>query len=87
MSIVAGLFWFILFCVVARRMASGRRIERHMLRPTYQAEVARLREEVDQLTAQVMRLTDEQQFMVRLLADGQTEGEPALLSQPKPENS
>ena len=36
---------------------------------------------------QVMRLTDEQQFMVRLLADGQTEGEPALLSQPKPENS
>ncbi|MBA4158697.1 MAG: hypothetical protein H0X65_14650 [Gemmatimonadetes bacterium] len=34
------------------------------------AELARLREEVDQLSAQVNRLQDEQAFMVRLLSEG-----------------
>ncbi|HEU0052932.1 MAG TPA: hypothetical protein VFQ39_07130 [Longimicrobium sp.] len=34
------------------------------------AELARLRQEVDQLTATVVRLQDEQSFMTRLLTDG-----------------
>jgi hypothetical protein len=40
------------------------------LDPAQNAEVARLREEVDQLTAQVVRLQDEQSFMMRLLVPG-----------------
>ena len=35
------------------------------------AEIARLREEMDQLQGQVMRLTDEQSFLTRLLAEGE----------------
>jgi hypothetical protein len=34
------------------------------------AELARLREEVDQLTAHVLRLQDEQSFTMRLLSEG-----------------
>lgn len=34
------------------------------------AEIARLREEVDQLSAQVSRLQDEQAFTLRLLSEG-----------------
>jgi hypothetical protein len=34
------------------------------------AELARLREEVDLLAGEVQRLSDEQSFMVRLLAEG-----------------
>ena len=40
------------------------------LDPTATAELARLREEVDQLTAQVLRLQEEQSFTMRLLAEG-----------------
>jgi cell division protein FtsB len=36
------------------------------------AEVARLREEVDQLSAQVTRLQDEQAFTLRLLSEGRS---------------
>jgi len=42
------------------------------------AELARLREEVDTLTAQVVSLQDEQSFMMRLLTDG-SRGQPAAL--------
>ncbi len=39
--------------------------------PHYEAEIARLRGEVDELSAQVVRLSDEQQFMMRLLTSGE----------------
>ena len=42
------------------------------------AEIARLREEMDQLAAQVLRLQDEQTFMTRLLTDGSGRGAEAL---------
>jgi cell division protein FtsB len=56
------------------------------LDPAHTAELARLREEVDQLTAQVLRLQEEQSFTMRLLAEGGAartarplpEGEPDL---------
>ncbi len=38
-------------------------------------EVARLREEVDRLGVEVARLTDEQAFMLRLLAPGEQKQE------------
>ena len=41
------------------------------LEARHTAEIARLREEVDQLQGQVMRLTDEQSFLTRLLAEGE----------------
>lgn len=40
------------------------------LEPAHTAEIARLRDEVDQLTAQLAHLQDEQSFMMRLLAPG-----------------
>ncbi|CAN5909435.1 hypothetical protein BH23GEM7_BH23GEM7_21230 [soil metagenome] len=36
--------------------------------PPAQAEIGRLREEVDRLAAEVTRLSDEQSFMLRLLS-------------------
>ena len=48
--------------------AAGRDAPR--LDATATAEMARLREEVDQLTAQVARLQEEQSFTMRLLAEG-----------------
>jgi cell division protein FtsB len=59
------------------------------------AELARLRDEVDALTAQVASLQDEQSFMMRLLTDG-SRGEPPALPEgeagpevptPNPENA
>ncbi|HKP75377.1 MAG TPA: hypothetical protein VJT67_07515 [Longimicrobiaceae bacterium] len=41
------------------------------LNPAHTAELVRLREEVDQLTAQVLRLQEEQSFTMRLLAEGE----------------
>jgi hypothetical protein len=40
---------------------------------------------VDQLTAQVTRLSDEQQFLMKLLTDGQSA--PGVALPPQPENS
>jgi hypothetical protein len=40
------------------------------LEAQHTAELARLREEVDQLTAQMLRLQEEQTFTMRLLAEG-----------------
>lgn len=48
------------------------------LDPAHTAELARLREEVDQLTAQVMHLQEEQSFTMRLLAEGAAARAPAL---------
>lgn len=42
------------------------------------AELARLRDEVDQLTAHVLRLQDEQSFTMRLLSEGGERPSPAL---------
>jgi cell division protein FtsB len=49
--------------------ASGGR-EAGRLDPAHTAELARLREEVDQLTAQVLQLQEEQSFTMRLLGEG-----------------
>jgi hypothetical protein len=58
------------------------------LQPHFEAEVARLREEVDQLNAQLAQLTDEQQFMMRLLNAGQPDEDAGAPPQPpQPENS
>ena len=48
------------------------------LDPAHTAELARLREEVDQLTAQVGQLQEEQSFTMRLLAAGRAAPEAAL---------
>jgi cell division protein FtsB len=48
--------------------AAGRDAAR--LDPGHTAELARLREEMDQLSAQVARLQEEQSFTMRLLAEG-----------------
>jgi cell division protein FtsB len=40
------------------------------LQARHTAEIARLRDEVDQLQAQVLRLGDEQSFLMRLLTEG-----------------
>ena len=53
------------------------------LEPQHTAEIARLREEVDALTAQLVRLQDEQSFMMRLVGDGGTAA--ALPPPPAPE--
>lgn len=60
------------------------------LEARHTAEIARLREEMDQLQGQVMRLTDEQSFLTRLLAEGERpagELPPAQASpsEPRPE--
>lgn len=41
------------------------------LAPHHEAEIARLRGEVDDLSAQVVRLSDEQQFLMKLLTSGE----------------
>ncbi len=71
---------FILFLsVIARWLTSpsgGR--GRPQLEAQHTAELARLREEVDTLTAQVVSLQEEQSFMMRLLTDGHGSSEAAL---------
>ena len=62
---------------LGRWVASGWSDARRIA-PAQEAEVARLRDEVDLLTAQVSRLTDEQQFLMRLLADGGARARPEL---------
>jgi len=53
------------------------------LEAQHTAELARLREEVDALTAQVVRLQDEQSFMMHLLTDGRQGGSEAALPPPE----
>jgi cell division protein FtsB len=74
----AALF-LLLFAYLARWVASGwSGREASRLDPAHTAELARLREEVDQLTAQVLRLQEEQSFTMRLLAEGETADAAAL---------
>jgi len=65
-------------------IAAGRR--RTALQPHYEAEIARLRGEVDQLNAQLARLSDEQQFLMRLLSEGETASSARTLPPTQPEN-
>ena len=55
--------------------------------PHYEAEIARLRGEVDDLSAQVLRLGDEQQFMMRLLTEGERAPRPELPPDPQSEET
>lgn len=50
--------------------AYAERISRPALGGNAEAELVRLREEMDRLSAQVARLQDEQQFLTRLLEAG-----------------
>jgi cell division protein FtsB len=70
----------LLFAYLSRWVLSGwTGRDAARLDPGHTAELARLREEVDQLTAQVLRLQEEQSFTMRLLADGAAAREgPAL---------
>ena len=69
------MLWFevvillVLIAYLGRWMLSGSGRESPRLDPAHPAELARLREEVDQLTAHVMRLQEEQSFTMRLLAE------------------
>ena len=61
----------LLVAYLMRWVGSGRSgREAGRLEPVHTAELARLREEMDQLTAQVLRLQEEQSFTMRLLAEG-----------------
>lgn len=68
---VSTLILLLLVAYLARWVLStnGRGTDRQ-LEAQHTAELARLREEVDQLTAQVVRLQDEQAFTMRLLTEG-----------------
>jgi hypothetical protein len=84
MIMVSTLFWLFVVAWLVRWAASAWRPGSPALQPTYEAEVARLREEVDQLNAQVARLGDEQQFLMKLLTEGTAAPSAAL--PPQPEN-
>ena len=60
----------LLVAYLGRWVLSGAARGATQLDPAHTAELARLREEVDQLTAQVMHLQEEQSFTMRLLAEG-----------------
>lgn len=64
------LFWLLIAAVLVRWVVSETR-GRDSLSPGAEAEVARLRAEVDLLTSEVRRLGEEQSFMVALLSDGE----------------
>ena len=80
------LFILVVGVLLGMALAKGRRGT--ALQPHYEAEIARLRGEVDQLNAQVARLSDEQQFMMRLLSEGSpAPSAEALPPPPEPENA
>ena len=64
-----GLFWLIVLLVVVRWMIppdASRRLPPGRLQEM-DAEMARMREEMDRLNGQVERLLDEQTFLLRLM--------------------
>jgi hypothetical protein len=69
---------FIVVLSIVGRWVHGWSTAGPALAPHYEAEIARLRGEVDELSAQVVRLTDEQQFMMRLLTSGENRSDPEL---------
>jgi hypothetical protein len=74
MITVAGLLWVLLTVFAMAIVAKWVFVptERALPERTHraEAELARLREEMDRLTTQVDRLSEEQSFMVRLLSEG-----------------
>ena len=70
-----GLFWLIAVLLLVRwATAPGNGRALPAADPRLEAEVTRLREEVDQLSGQVHRLLDEQAFLLRLLESGTPPG-------------
>ena len=69
---ISTLLLLLLVAYLARWVltGTGNRGDRQ-LEAQHTAEIARLREEVDQLTAHVVRLQDEQSFTMRLLTRGE----------------
>ena len=63
---VVALFWLVILTGLGWWMLGTPR--QAQLPPSTEAELARLREEVDRLSEQVGRLTEEQSYMTRLLA-------------------
>jgi cell division protein FtsB len=80
------LFFIVVLAFLARWIHSWA-VEGPALQPHYEAEIARLRGEVDELNAQVARLTDEQQFMMRLLTAGEARPGPELPPAPTHEET
>jgi len=78
---------FIIVLAVVGRWVHGWSTAGPALAPHYEAEIARLRGEVDELTAQVVRLGDEQQFMMRLLTSGENRPAPELPPDPPNEET
>lgn len=78
------LLYVILALVIARLVLVSWQggAERQQVLATRDAEIRRLREEMDVLQAEVRRLADEQSFMVRLLSPG--ERPPGGLPSPEP---
>jgi hypothetical protein len=83
---MSTVFLLILVAYLGRWVVSGWSDTRRIA-PGDGAEVARLRDEVDQLTTQVARLADEQQFLMRLLAEGGPRPRPELPPNPPDEET
>lgn len=78
-------FWtLILAAILFLRWSGGGRLGAGRGNPELEGEVTRLREELDRLSVQVDRLSEEQSFMVRLLAEGEP-GERKRLAEPDPD--
>lgn len=72
MFFVIALF-AIIFIGAPLAAAAGRRWEKEAGRPdpASLAEISRLRDEVERLSGEVLRLQEEQSFMVKLLGDAE----------------
>lgn len=68
MSLLIIFAFIFVFAPIAQ--AYARRMNQPQVPGASPADVARLREEMDQLVAQVTRLQDEHSFMLRLLTEG-----------------
>ncbi len=82
-----SVLFFIVVLAYLARWIHGWASPGATLAPHYEAEIARLRGEVDDLNAQVTRLADEQQFMMRLLTSGETRPSPELPPSPRNEET
>ena len=75
----------LLLAYLGRWVVSGSSRDAARLDPAHTAELARLREEVDQLTAQLAKLQDEQSFTMRLLTEGRGATEAPALAAGEPD--
>jgi hypothetical protein len=72
-----SLVWLLILVVIVLRFAERNDARRRLPREgggSADAELARLREDVDRLSSQVERLLEEQSFVLRLLESGQSAG-------------